>query len=92
MTVTVPSGWTHVALNYIGPDNGQGIRIYHDGVQTGSDNITSEETFLAGEDWVVVGRFYTKRNQEYATVDVDELLFFNQELSDQEIMNIANLI
>ena len=30
MSVAVPSGWTHVVLNYIGPNNGQGIRIYHD--------------------------------------------------------------
>ena len=28
-----PSGWFHIVVNYIGPDEGEGIRIYHNGVE-----------------------------------------------------------
>ena len=86
------SGWMHIALNYVGPDDGQGIRIYQDGVQIGSDDTKSSATLTFGDGRVVVGRMYTDGDEGYAGVDVDELLFFDEKLSDQEIMDIKNMI
>ena len=80
-------------MNYIGPNNGQGIRIYLDGVQAGSDDTRSDGTFSSrsgGDGRVVVGALYTYKAVFYASVDVDELLFFNQKLSDKQIMDIKN--
>ena len=31
LSSTIPTGWTHVVMNYIGPSNGQGIRLFFDG-------------------------------------------------------------
>ena len=80
----------HVVLNYIGPNNGQGIRIYHDGLQVGSDDTKTDVTFSPGDGCVCVGTYDDV--SVYASVDVDELLFFNEALSDQQIMNIKNMV
>ena len=71
-----PSGWTHFLLNYIGPSNGDGIRVYSDGV---------EESFPAGNGRVVVGRFYTNRDAIYGSSEADELIYFNKALTTEEI-------
>ena len=85
-----PSGWTHIVLNFIGPDNGQGIRIYYDGEQTGSDNTKNVHAFQSGDSRVVVGRQFIDEDDHYASVDVDELILFNQALTDQNILDMNN--
>ena len=88
-----PSGWTHVVLNYIGPDNGQGIRIYHSGVLTMTEDTKTYFTPLSGHGRVAVGMDGDcGHGWVYAGVDMDELLFFNKMLSDQEIMDIKNMV
>ena len=87
-----PSGWTHVVLNYIGPKNRQGIQIYYDGVQTKNDEVKFAWDIPTGDGRVVVGRRTTSLEQDYTGVDVDELMFFNKKLSDQEIMDIKNIV
>ena len=72
-------------LNYIGPNNGQGIRMYHNGEQVASDTGKTGITNSAGDGRIVVGRYYTNADRDYATVQVDELIFFNQSLSVDEI-------
>ena len=32
-----PTGWTDIVLNYVGPNDGQGIRVYYDGVEVVND-------------------------------------------------------
>ena len=76
------TGWTHVVLNYLGPNNGQGIRIYYDGEQTGSGYTKYTYTSPTGAGRVVVGRYYTVHDAYYTSVHVDELLFFNEALDD----------
>ena len=36
---TKTSEWTHIVLNYIGPNDGQGIQIYQDGVLARNQTI-----------------------------------------------------
>ena len=86
-----PSGWTHIVLNYIGPNNGQGIRIYEDGVLTGSDDMKSSRAIASGNGRVVVGRIYTNYDAQHGGIDADELLFFNQALGDQQVLDIKNI-
>ena len=83
--------WTHIVLNYIGPNNGQGIRIYEDGVQTASEDTKSGRTYSAGDGKVVVGRVYVDLNVQHGWINVDELLFFNQSLNDQQVWGIKNI-
>ena len=87
----IPFGWTHIVMNYIGPDNGQGIRVYKDGVQTASEVTKTGGTYSAGDSRVVVGRPYVDLNVQHGWVDVDELLFFNQFLNDQQVWGIKNI-
>ena len=85
---SLPTGWTHIVLNYIGPNNEEGIRIYENGIQTGSDDTQSAHAYQPGEGRVVIGRQYTDVDAAYASVDIDELLFFNETLSDQDIRDL----
>ena len=86
------SGWTHIGLNYIGPNNGQGIRVYQDGVQAGSDVTRSNTMYSVPSGRVVVGRLYTNLDSEYLGVDVDELLFFNGKLREKEILHLKDTV
>ena len=92
--ISRPSGWTHIVLNYIGPENGQGIQIYVDGLPTESAASKTSRPSQCGNGRVVVGRLLTDRDhiKDYADVDVDELLFFNEKLSDQQVIDIKNII
>ena len=55
-----------------------------------SDTTKSGGPYSAGDGRIVVGRCYTDDNGEYASVQVDELIFFNQPLSTVEIQAIYN--
>ena len=79
------NGWTHVVLNYIGPNNGEGIAIYCDGEEVASDTIKSVQTIQARDGRVVAGRFQTDEDKSYTSVQVDELIFFNHFLESAEI-------
>ena len=86
--MAAPSGWTHVVLNYIGPNNGQGIRFYFDGVQVANDTRKRSTTTFAGDGRMILGKQGINVDARYASVDVDELLFFNETLSDQSIQDM----
>ena len=81
----VPSGWTHVVLNYIRPSDGQGIRVYYDGIEVKSDTTNDGGSRSAGDGRIVIGRKYTVFDRDYSGVQVDELLFFNGALSNKDI-------
>ena len=52
------SGWFHLLLNYIGPNNGQGIRIYYDGVEVGSTGTKGGNIKTDGNGTIAIGRLY----------------------------------
>ena len=85
--------WTHIVVNYIGPTNGEGIRIYSDGVHSGIDNTTTAESCSPGNGRVVLGRVFTDDGTPdyYGGLTMDDLLFFNTTLTQQEILQIKNI-
>ena len=83
----MPTGWTHIVLNYIGPSDGQGIRVYGMEVLNG---ITQDAAHPAGDGRVVVGRRYTDQDTDYASMQIDELIFFNKALSTRDIKLLYN--
>ena len=79
-------------VNYLGPEDGEGMRIYYDGTQAGSDAYKASTSVQLGNGRVVIGRRHVDGDYDYAGVDVDELLFFNEKLTDQQIMDIKNMV
>ena len=91
---TIPMGWFHLVLNYLGPDRGQGIRIYMNGTEIASDDSPSTSTAYIstrGDERVVIGKYYTDRDIYYGDIDVDELLFFNDKLTEEQILAIKDM-
>ena len=75
-------------MNYLGPNNGQGIRIYYNGTEVGSDTSKTLETKVTADGRIVVGRALTNYNHFYASIQIDELIYFNQALSLEEIRTL----
>ena len=85
-----PTGWTHVVLNYIGPHVGEGIRNYYNGQEVASDTDKERVDRSTGDGRIVVGREYTDGDRDYASVQVDELIYFNAVLTHAEVQSIYN--
>ena len=93
----LPSGWTHIVLNDLGPNDG--IRVYYDGVHESSDVTKQAASYSSGNGRVVVGNSYTQAGavnslftRLHAGGDFDELLFFNQILSQQQIIQLKDIV
>ena len=87
------AGWTHLVLNYLGLNNIEVFQMFIDGEVEGvaeSEGLRFGARYSAGYGRIVVGRRYTDDDWDYASVQVDELLFFNQPLSTVEIQAIYN--
>ena len=93
MTESVPitySRWLHFVLNFIGPNDGEGIRIYLDGEMVQSVTAAGGFRIPPRHSRIIIGRStidsYFGR---YASLQMDELLFFNQALSEEEIAMLS---
>ena len=76
---SIPTGWFHLVVNFIGPNNGQGIRVYHDGEEVrGTFGQKLEGSYTNSESRVKIGRLLYTNEGFYSSVLVDELFFFNQ--------------
>ena len=72
-------------MNYIGTNIGQGIKIFYNGFEMVSVETKLAGSHQTGDGRIVVGRRFTDMDQQYASVMVDELLFFNRYLTPEEI-------
>ena len=86
-----PDVWTHVVVNYIGPDNGQGIQIYYDGQIRDSNEAKQTSMFETGNGFIAVGKRLHDKQEGYASLEIDELALFNTTLSDDVIMQLFDL-
>ena len=80
-------------MNFIGPNEGQGIRIYNDGRLIGTDTTKPNETNSPSNGGIQIGRvdFLWINNPSstfpfYASVEVDELSIYNRTLTEPEII------
>ena len=102
VTVPRPSGWFHSVLNFI-PGNettdveepSDEIRVYHDGILVGSDFSEGVGRSIGGHGRIVIGQSYLPgtRNtaNSYISAEVDELMFFNQSLTEDKITMLSQL-
>ena len=77
VAVSKSSEWVHSVTNFVGPNNGQGIRVYHDGQLIGHDSRKSTFSPLQNP---VNGKISIGKFDRYASVQVDELYFFSRVL------------
>ena len=91
-----PTDWFHVVINYFGPDDGEGIKVYHNREEVGSDTtrFPLPETNTPGEGRMALGRdpigdeeFYGF----YGSVEVEDLRFFNQNLTAEAIETLSQI-
>ena len=75
--------WFHVVLNFVWPRDG--IKIYHGGVEVKRDRSKAAGNFTNGDRRIVIGRRFSGSDERYASVQMDELLFFNEALTKTEI-------
>ena len=78
------------------PMDPSGVQSYWPQWWRGSPGIQSKQsgnlrTQADGDGRVVVGRRYVTSSQNYAQVEVDELIFFNQALLENEVMELYNM-
>ena len=90
-TTSVTADWTHVVLNYIGTEDVQGNKIYIDGMAKMISFSLTAASHEEGDGRTVVGRYLTNVDDNYASVDIDELLFFNEALNVDQVTKIKNL-
>ena len=88
--------WTGLVLNFIGPNDTQGIRVYSDGVQAGyvTMKLRHSDTISQGEGQIVLGRIRITSNtgierDHFTYVQMDELLFYNHVLTEDEIILLS---
>ena len=77
--------WVHGVLNFLGPNDEEGIRIYENGKHVGNHTIITQSSSTEPNGRIVIGRLFTEDNNFYGSVQVDELLFFNHSLTEGEI-------
>ena len=84
MAITV-SEWIHYVFNFIGPDNGMGVRVYHDGVLVDTRTNKFGTKHRAMDRRIVIGRIGAESSSGYSSLEMDELIFHKQALSGPEI-------
>ena len=77
-------------LNFIGPNDEEGIRIYYNGQEVKRDTTKTSNFHTAGDGRIVVGRYRTDLDRDYASFMVDELIYFNVSLTSDDLQLIYN--
>ena len=83
--------WIHLILTYTGPNQIQGLRLYKDGTLVDLDSFKSAYMYTTGDGRVVVGKNYIDTDDAYTSVEIDELIFFNQALLDDNAKDLYSL-
>ena len=91
VSAALPSGWTHIVVNYIGSGSGEGVRVFYNGQQVGSDTTSWGYIRHAPNGRIVIGRVYTDHSVYYSSVQIDQLALFNQSLNSTEISALYNV-
>ena len=86
--VDVPSGWFHLVLNLIGSNDG--LSVYHNGLLVANGTTSAADSSI-GDGRIVIGRLSTVHDIAYGSVEIDELMLFNQALPEEQITMLSQL-
>ena len=59
--------------------------MFYNGAEEKRGTIKSSSPFPTGVSRIVIGRYFTNEDKEYSTVHIDELIYFNNSLTNEEI-------
>ena len=83
----VSTNWVHIVMVYHGV--GGGITCYEDGIQVVAAHTKDSTSPPVGNGIVVIGRRIQGNNAaRYASTHVDDLKFYNYQLSEDEICKL----
>ena len=85
----------NAVLNFKGSDGEQGISVYNNGAHIGTNTreMNVDERFEENDREIHIGRFMSIIGSgHFATVEVDELSFYNRYLTDDEIASLNQII
>ena len=85
--------WIQSVVNFIGPGKEQGIKVYHDGNSVSRYRWTRPVTqkYVDPKNTnITIGKI-SKSPWPAVSVEVDELYFFNQALTAEEIKILSNV-
>ena len=77
-------------INYIGPRNGEGVRVLFNGQEVARGPSRYSGSYPGGNGRIVIGRQFTGLGGSYSSVMVDELIFFNKIVTNNEINVLFN--
>ena len=80
--------WFFFVLNYEGPNKGEGITLYINGVIKTRASWKFIVEAPPGDGRVVIGKCYTKYDIWYASTIIDELTLWNRTLTPMEIQSM----
>ena len=65
--------------------------MFINGAEVARDTEKNPRSYSGGDGRIVVGRRYTDQDKNYASVEVDELVYFNAALTNDHVQSIYNL-
>ena len=81
-----PNGWAHIAVNLKKDEHSTvSIEAYLNGVALDTEGGAGQPEFTAGDGRIVIGRFHSGLDGKYASAQVDQLLLYNNALTENEI-------
>ena len=84
LEVDITIGWVHSVIVYHGV--GHGITVYQDGSKIATDTDKNDAGVKPkGNGQVVIGIRNHGSGDDYASASVDEIKFYNRQLSEKEI-------
>ncbi|MGC9309999.1 MAG: LamG domain-containing protein, partial [Candidatus Nanoarchaeia archaeon] len=86
--------WHHVVATYNGNETKEGIKLYCDGVPSGTSG-TTDGAYTAMDSrevsYLYLGRFLTYDDKEYnLSGSLDEVMIFNRSLNSEEVLSLYN--
>ena len=85
--IELPVGWFHYTVTYSSDDD---LKVYVNGQDPWAILHSGSNGKGPSDGRLVLGRYFTDVDSNYASVEVDELIFWNTVIPEAEIQYLAN--
>ena len=74
-----------------GSNEGQGFSVYHDGSLIKHDSTKAPKNHTESSGTVIIGKRHKDRDEDYGSVMIDKLTFWDGQILPEEIQAIATM-